>query len=151
MNRFHMHIAVDDLDRNIAFYSALFGAEPAVTKPDYAKWELTDPAVNFAISARGRAAGLDHVGLQAASEDERAAIEARLSAADIAGVKQEGTTCCYARSDKYWVTDPQGIAWETFHTLGEAPMFGEAETAEGSACCAPAPPEEPASSSACCG
>ncbi|HKJ71209.1 MAG TPA: ArsI/CadI family heavy metal resistance metalloenzyme [Gammaproteobacteria bacterium] len=149
MNRFHMHIAVDDLDRNIAFYSALFGAEPAVTKPDYAKWELTDPAVNFAISARGRAAGLDHVGLQAGSEGERAAIEARLSDAEIAGVKQEGTTCCYARSDKYWVTDPQGIAWETFHTLGEAPLFGEAEAAGGSACCAPAP--EAPSSSSCCG
>ena len=149
MNRFHVHIAVDDLDRNIAFYNALFGAEPAVTKADYAKWELSDPAVNFAISARGRAAGLDHVGLQAASEDERAAIEARLSAADIAGVKQAGITCCYAQSDKYWVTDPQGIAWETFHTLGEAPMFGQAE-AEGGTCCAPVA-EGPASASSCCG
>jgi len=146
MNRFHMHIAVADLERNVAFYSALFGAEPTVVKPDYAKWELTDPAVNFAISARGRPAGLDHVGLQASSEDERAAIEARLSAADVAGVKQEGTTCCYAQSDKYWVTDPQGIAWETFHTLGEAPMFADEENA----CCAPEP--TPASSSqGCCG
>ncbi|MFA9460312.1 ArsI/CadI family heavy metal resistance metalloenzyme [Thiohalorhabdus methylotrophus] len=149
MNRFHVHIAVDDLDKNIAFYNALFGTEPAVVKPDYAKWELTDPAVNFAISARGRAAGLDHVGLQAGSEEERAEIEERLQTADIAGVKQEGTTCCYARSDKYWVTDPQGIAWETFHTLGEAPLFGEAEVESGeSACCAPRPED---SSSSCCG
>ena len=147
MNRFHVHIAVDDLDRNIAFYSALFGAEPAVTKPDYAKWELADPAVNFAISARGRAPGIDHLGLDAADEQGRARLEERARAADGAGLKEEGTTCCYAVSDKYWITDPQGIAWETYHTLGEAELFNEAD----SACCAPTPEAGSSSSSSCCG
>ncbi|HKL78685.1 MAG TPA: ArsI/CadI family heavy metal resistance metalloenzyme [Gammaproteobacteria bacterium] len=143
MNRFHVHIAVDDLQKNIAFYNALFGAEPAVVKADYAKWELADPAVNFAISARGRAPGIDHLGLQAADEPERVRLEERARSADAAGLKEEGTTCCYAVSDKYWVTDPQGIAWETYHTLGEAELFNAAD----SACCAP----EPAATSSCCG
>jgi len=144
MNRFHVHIAVDDLDRNIAFYNALFGAEPAVVKADYAKWELADPAVNFAISARGRAPGIDHLGLQAGDDQERERLEERARSADAEGLKEEGTTCCYAVSDKYWVTDPQGVAWETYHTLGEAALFNEAD----SACCAPEP-QGPAPS--CCG
>jgi catechol 2,3-dioxygenase-like lactoylglutathione lyase family enzyme len=144
MNRFHVHIAVDDLDRNIAFYNALFGAEPAVVKADYAKWELADPAVNFAISARGRAPGIDHLGFQAADDQERARLEERARSADAAGLKEEGTTCCYAVSDKYWVTDPQGVAWETYHTLGEAELFNDTD----SACCTPEP-QDPAPS--CCG
>ena len=142
MNRFHVHMAVADLDQNIAFYNALFGAEPAVVKADYAKWELTDPAVNFAISARGRAPGIDHLGLQAADEPARVRLEERARSADAEGLKETGTTCCYAVSDKYWVPDPQGIAWETYHTLGEAELFNAAD----SACCAPAP----AASASCC-
>ena len=138
MSRLHVHIAVDHLERNIAFYTAVFGSDPVVRKADYAKWRLDEPKVNFAISARGRKSGLDHLGIQAEDERELADIRARLESAGIAGLEQSGTTCCYARSDKYWVTDPQGIAWESFHTLGEAPMFGEhAEGAESGACCAP--------------
>lgn len=139
MSRFHMHLAVEDLDRNIGFYTALFGVPPTVRKPDYAKWELADPAVNFAISARGRRPGLDHVGIQAHDESELAALRARLEAAGVEGVEQNGTTCCYARSDKYWSVDPQGVAWEGFHTLGEAAIFGEARAADSAegACCTP--------------
>ncbi|KAF0191050.1 MAG: glyoxalase/bleomycin resistance protein/dioxygenase [Gammaproteobacteria bacterium] len=139
MSRFHVHIAVDDLDRNIRFYSAVFGSEPGVRKTDYAKWALTEPAINFAISARGRRASLDHVGIQADDAGELAVIRERLEAAGIAGLAQEATTCCYAKSDKYWVQDPQGIAWETFHTLGDAPLFGAvAADVTAGACCAPA-------------
>lgn len=138
MSRLHLHIAVDDLQHNIDFYSALFGVTPTVVKTDYAKWQLEDPGVNFAISSRGRKAGLDHVGIQADTADELAAIEARLREANLPGEAQTGTTCCYARSDKYWTMDPQGIAWEAFHTLGEAALFSEpAQTESGSACCAP--------------
>lgn len=138
MSRLHIHIAVDDLQHNINFYSALFGASPIVMKTDYAKWQLEDPKVNFAISSRGRKAGLDHVGIQADTADELAAIEARLQQANLPGEAQIGTTCCYANSDKYWTVDPQGIAWEAFHTLGEAALFSEsAPTESGSACCAP--------------
>lgn len=138
MSRLHLHIAVDDLDKNIAFYNAVFGAEPTVVKPDYAKWALTDPAVNFAISARGRTAGLDHVGLQAESDEELGRIRQRLDQAGLQGIAEQGTTCCYSESDKYWVQDPQGIAWESFHTLAEAPMFGTTlDEAESGACCAP--------------
>jgi catechol 2,3-dioxygenase-like lactoylglutathione lyase family enzyme len=138
----HIHIAVDDLERNTGFYRALFGAEPTVVKGDYVKWELEDPAVNFAISSRGRRAGLDHVGIQAGSEAELAAIRARLDAADIAGAAEEGAACCYARSDKYWVQDPQGIPWETFHTLDSIPTFNEAaaESNDCAACCIPVIP-----------
>lgn len=142
MSRFHLHIAVDDLDRNIAFYNAVFGAEPTVVKSDYAKWQLEDPRINFAISARGAKPGVDHIGLQSESEAELAAIRTRLEAAGVTGVAEENATCCYARSDKYWVQDPQGIAWETFHSLGSIPLFSEAagdDASESSgACCPPA-------------
>ncbi|OBS10096.1 ArsI/CadI family heavy metal resistance metalloenzyme [Acidihalobacter prosperus] len=151
MSRFHLHIAVDDLDRNIAFYTAVFGADPTVVKPDYAKWQLEDPRINFAISARGAKPGVDHVGLQSEDEAELAAIRARLEAAGVAGVAQENTSCCYARSDKYWVQDPQGIAWETFHSLGSIPLFSEEDAAgarqQDAACCPPA--AAPAGN--CCG
>lgn len=139
MSRFHIHIAVEDLRKSVDFYSAMFGAEPTVAKPDYAKWRLEDPRINFAISTRGSKPGLDHVGLQAENETELADLRARLDAAGIQGLEQTATTCCYAKSDKYWAVDPQGIAWETFHTLGEAAMFGGAVPAEeeGGACCTP--------------
>ncbi|MEJ2344602.1 MAG: ArsI/CadI family heavy metal resistance metalloenzyme [Gammaproteobacteria bacterium] len=139
MSRFHVHIAVDDLDRNVAFYSAVFGVDPSVVKADYAKWQLDDPRINFAISTRGRHPGLDHVGIQADSDAELAAVRQRLDAAGIQGLEQSATTCCYAESDKYWTVDPQGIAWETFHTLSEAPVFGESseQAGDSGACCTP--------------
>jgi catechol 2,3-dioxygenase-like lactoylglutathione lyase family enzyme len=138
MSRFHIHIAVADLPQSVQFYSAVFGSQPSILKPDYAKWALEDPRLNFAISTRGARKGLDHVGLQAESDDELQAMRQRLESAGIHGMAQEGTTCCYAESDKYWVQDPQGIAWETFHTLNSAPVFSEQlEEAKQSACCTP--------------
>jgi catechol-2,3-dioxygenase len=126
MNRFHVHVSVRDLGESIAFYSKLFGAEPSVTKPDYAKWMLDDPRINFAISHNkcGSSVGLNHLGLQVDSESELAALESRFSQAGLAGVQEHGASCCYATSDKTWLQDPQGIAWENFHTLGSVPVFG---------------------------
>lgn len=127
MKRLHLHIAVDDLSRSIGFYSTLFGAQPSVVKDDYAKWMLDDPRVNLAISQRDRAAGVDHVGVQAETAAELAEMAARLKAAGETTFDQEATTCCYARSDKSWVMDPSGVRWETFHTLGDATTYGEEE------------------------
>ena len=124
MKRLHVHVAVEDLKGSIGFYSALFGAEPTVTKPDYAKWMLDDPRVNFAISARGRRKGLDHLGIQVDSAEELGEVAARLTAADQSIFAQENANCCYAVGDKAWVTDPQGIAWESFHTLEDIPLYG---------------------------
>ena len=140
MARMHIHIAVEDLAHNIDFYSTLFGVAPSVTKEDYAKWQLDDPKVNFAISTRGSRPGLDHIGIQSDSTEEQARIERRLRDAGIAGMEQKGTTCCYAQSDKYWTLDPQGIPWETFHTLASAPTFNadeDAKPAGDRGCCAP--------------
>lgn len=148
MKRLHVHIAVDDLEKNIAFYSALFASEATVVKDDYAKWELEDPCVNFAISARGVPAGLEHLGIQVESADELAEVESRLARADGPVVEQTGTACCYARSDKYWIQDPQGIAWESFHTLDEVPTFNEAGTDE-SACCTPGAPAKETKTGCC--
>src|SRR4051812_8530583 len=117
MKRFHLHIAVADLAANIRFYSRLFGMPPTAEKADYAKWMLDDPRINFAISARGAEPGVDHIGIQVESEDELAAVKERYDAADRSAVTTEtGTACCYAESNKHWLTDPQGIAWEAFHT-----------------------------------
>ena len=128
MKRLHLHIAVEDLTRSIGFYSTLFGAQPTVVKDDYAKWMLEDPRVNLAISQRDRVApGVDHVGVQAETAAELAGMAARLKAAGETTFDQEATTCCYATSDKSWVTDPSGVRWETFHTLGEATTYGEDE------------------------
>lgn len=138
MSRLHVHIAVDDIEHNIRFYSAMFGAEPTVIKDDYAKWDLADPAVNFAISTRTRKTGLDHIGIQANSAAELDALQARLDAAGIAGREQSNAACCYARSDKYWSLDPQGIAWEAFHTLDSIPTFNEsAGDTHAKGCCVP--------------
>ena len=139
--RFHVHVSVADLAVNIRYYSALFGTAPTVVKPEYAKWMLDDPRLNFAISVRGAEPGLDHLGLQVTSPEELAAQRQRLRGAELALEVEGETTCCYARSDKHWSTDPQGIAWETFQTLGEAPTFnGGAGEPAASACC-PAPSE----------
>ena len=143
MKRLHVHVAVHDLQQSIRFYSALFAAEPAVKKDDYAKWMLDDPRVNFAISSRSPKAGIDHLGIQAENGAELEDIGVRLAQADVATTSQKGASCCYAKSDKYWTIDPQGIAWESFHTLDSAPMFGqdtrsraaEAKGAGAAACC----------------
>jgi len=139
MKRFHVHLHVDDLSRSIGFYSRLFAAQPARVEADYAKWMLEDPPVNFAISTRGSRPGVDHLGIQVDDAEELAALKARAQAADMALLDEGATTCCYARSEKHWVTDPQGVAWEHFHTLGNIPVFNEAPqpaTAAAAACCA---------------
>lgn len=152
MSRLHLHIAVDDLDRSIRFYETLFGAPPSVLKDDYAKWMLADPRVNLAISARGRTAGVDHVGIQVDSADELAAIAARLKAASHDTFDEAATTCCYAKSDKTWVSDPSGLRWETFHTQGEATVYGEDASAAAGLAVVP-PPMQAArtAGAACCG
>lgn len=143
MKRLHVHVAVEELDQSIAFYSTLFGAGPTVRQDDYAKWMLDDPRVNFAISRRGGAPGLDHLGIQAESGEELAEIAGRLRATGAAPVEQKNAACCYARSDKAWIRDPQGLHWETFHTTGTHTSYGEdtaprAAALPRSACCAPA-------------
>jgi hypothetical protein len=145
MKRFHVHVAVADLDRSIGFYSALFATKPSVVKTDYAKWMLDDPPVNFAISTRGRQPGLDHLRIQAESGDELKEIYARLHEAEGNVVEQGQTACCYSKSEKSWIDDPAGIAWETFHTTGESIDYGDgtgervARVAHQESCCAPAP------------
>ncbi len=155
MKRFHVHVAVTDLAQSTRFYSAMFGASPNVQKDDYAKWMLDDPRINFAISSRGNAAGVNHLGLQAENASELADIHTRLQNAGGAVIAETGASCCYARSDKYWLMDPSGIAWESFHTLDSIPTFngkpaktttaGATTTAtavvktSASACCSPVP------------
>lgn len=145
MKRFHVHVAVKDLESSIRFYSALFGAEPTLSKSDYAKWMVEDPRINFAISQRGEQVGVNHLGLQVDSDDELEALRGQAESADLSASAQSGT-CCYARSNKYWYTDPQGVAWETYHTLAQVEFFGsDNNTALRSApasdsqpaCCAP--------------
>jgi len=139
MKRLHMHVSVPNIEQAIAFYSTLFDAPPSVVKDDYAKWMLEDPRVNLAISSRARATGIDHVGVQVDSPDELAEFATRLKAAGSTTLDQEATTCCYAKSDKSWVTDTAGVRWETFFTHGEATAYGEDEVIPeaDSACCAP--------------
>jgi len=141
MKRMHVHVAVDDLQHSIGFYSALFAAQPTVIKSDYAKWMLDDPRVNFAISARGRAAGLDHLGIQVEDKNELNELYARLHKAD-GNVNEQGqTNCCYAKSEKSWIEDPSGISWETLLTTGENTDYGdgsgerEARIARTKLCC----------------
>jgi catechol 2,3-dioxygenase-like lactoylglutathione lyase family enzyme len=143
MKRLHVHVSVDDLDRAIGFYAALFAARPSVVKPDYAKWMLDDPRVNFAISARGRTAGIDHLGIQVENKDELVDVYARLHQAGGRVTEQGATTCCYAKSEKSWIDDPAGVAWETFLTTGESTDYGDGtgerapRIAHGASCCAP--------------
>jgi len=156
MKRFHVHVAVSNLDESVRFYSNLFGSGPTVRKPDYAKWMVEDPRINFAISARSAQTGVNHLGLQVDSDEELAGMRQQLAAADAGLVEEMGANCCYAQSDKYWVTDPQGIAWETYRSLGSIPVFGGHPSADAedeannqdaaaekavvaSACCAPTP------------
>lgn len=141
MKRLHLHVSVPDLAQSIQFYETLFGAKPSVVEDDYAKWMLEDPRVNFAISQRARAVGVDHVGIQVDSRTELSELAGRLKAAGEQTFDQEATTCCYARSDKSWVNDPAGVRWETFFTFGEATQYGEDEPQI----------EAPVTASACCG
>jgi hypothetical protein len=142
MKRFHVHAHVEDLQASIAFYTKLFATEPSRVETDYAKWMLEDPRINFAVSTRGSKPGIDHLGIQADSEEELAELKARAQAADMALLDEGETSCCYARSDKYWITDPQGIAWEHYRTLSNIPVFSEKPSApsEDSACCTASAP-----------
>lgn len=144
MKRFHVHVSVDDLTHNIRFYSTLFGAEPSVLKDDYAKWMLDDPKVNFAISQRGDKPGINHLGIQVENDEELESMRAQLTRADQPIVEQVDAACCYAKSNKHWVQDPQGVAWETFHSLSSIPVFGRDTQSTGkaipikaAACCVP--------------
>ena len=152
MKRFHVHVSVDDLKRSVRFYSTLFAAEPTVHKPDYAKWMLEDPRVNFAISARGReTVGIDHLGIQVEDERELHDVFDRLTAAEGPVYEQGKTTCCYAEGEKSWILDPQGVSWETFLTTGESTVYGDsvAREALGAACC-DKPVFETQAAVACC-
>jgi predicted enzyme related to lactoylglutathione lyase len=138
MKRFHVHAHVDDLKASVAFYSKLFASEPTRLESDYAKWMIEDPRLNFAISSRGGKPGVDHLGFQTDSDDELVELKERAQAAGMAMLDEGETTCCYARSEKHWVTDPQGIAWEHFHTLDSIPTFSqnsEHVPREAAACC----------------
>lgn len=149
--RFHVHLHVNNLEANIAFYSKLFAAKPIRIEADYAKWMLEDPRVNFAISTRGNATGVDHLGLQADGPEELAMLKGRAHDADMVLLDQGETNCCYARSAKHWVTDPQGVAWEHFHTLKNIPVFGQNSERGASCekvCCAASNPGNSASPSA---
>lgn len=168
MKRFHVHISVKHIDESIAFYTKLFGQPPAKRQEDYAKWMLDDPRINFAISARGHAVGVNHFGFQADSAEVLAALKTLAESAAAGEVLDQGdATCCYARSDKHWTLDPQGLAWEHFFTLSEAVEYGQDTAAPSGACCVPMRPatadaapavaaccipnDGPASSGACCG
>ena len=158
MKRFHVHVHVDDLAASVGFYSRLFAAAPTRLEADYAKWMLDDPRLNFAISARGHAAGVDHLGFQTDDAAELDELKQRAEAADMALLDEGATSCCYARSEKHWVTDPQGIAWEQFHTMGDIAVFGESKALAAAttqppgaaACCAAAPSPTGSKASSCC-
>ncbi len=152
MKRFHVHVSVDDLDASIRFYSTVFGATPTVVKPDYAKWMVDDPGINFAISKHGSATGIDHLGIQVDSDEQLSALREQVTGAQIVAQDQPNADCCYARSDKYWTTDPQGIAWETFHTLDTIAVYGDRSRAQTRACCEAAPIADSTASKAgaCC-
>lgn len=148
MKRFHVHVAVENLEQSIGFYRAMLGAEPAVVRADYAKWMLDEPALNFAISTGAATTGVRHLGLQVDNDVDLAGIGARLHAAGVSALAEPGARCCYAHGNKHWAQDPSGIAWEAFHTLGAIEEFGEEPKLPAAACCAPA---SPARASACCG
>jgi catechol 2,3-dioxygenase-like lactoylglutathione lyase family enzyme len=166
MKRFHIHVSVSDLSDSIRFYSHLFGAGPSVLKDDYAKWMLDDPRINFAISMKRQPLGVNHLGFQVESDEELRGMQVQLEAADSQMLQEDEQPCCYAKSNKYWVTDPTGIAWETFHSLASIPVYGEDTAVFGhgssvipikianphSGCCVPeAKTQAPAAESSCCG
>jgi len=162
MKRLHVHVSVEDLDQSVRFYSTLFAARPTVIKPDYAKWMLDDPRVNFAISMRSGQQGFNHFGIQVETKDELQQVYGRLQQADRPVLEEGATTCCYAQSEKSWIADPEGLAWETFLTTGESTVYGTdldltpimagacctAGTPQGSCC---APKSELVANAPCCG
>jgi catechol 2,3-dioxygenase-like lactoylglutathione lyase family enzyme len=150
MKRLHVHVGVTDLEASIRFYATLFDAEPSVVKPDYAKWMLDDPRVNFAISAGRDSAGVAHLGVQAETAAELADVSQRLDRAGRPVLAEGATTCCYAKSEKSWISDPDGVVWEAFHTTGEATSYG---TSPALGSLAPAGAAAPAAGTAasCCG
>jgi predicted enzyme related to lactoylglutathione lyase len=158
MKRIHVHVGVEDLSNAIRFYSELFATQPTVVKADYAKWMLDDPRANFAISTRGKRPGLDHLGIQVESQDELQEVYARLHKAGGNVIDQGQTSCCYAKSEKSWIDDPAGIAWETFFTTGESADYGDgtgerqARIAHEKVCCEPkdASQSVPQTAPACC-
>ena len=156
MKRLHVHVGVKDLDQSVGFYSTLFGAEPTVTKADYAKWMLDDPRVNFAISAGHAAKGIEHLGIQAENSDELAEVYGRLKAADRPVLDEGATTCCYAKSEKSWISDPDGVVWEAFFTNGSATVYGDSPAlgavslnASNDTCCTPTIAAAPACNVSC--
>lgn len=164
MKRFHLHVSVENLGQSIDFYSTLFASAPSVRQADYAKWMLEDPRVNFAISTRQQVIGVNHLGFQVDTDEELRGMHAQLQAADARLIQEDEQPCCYAQSNKYWITDPTGIAWETFYTLGSIPVYGEdtpvlnhgestvpGESPKAVACCAPAAKVQAiAAGSSCC-
>ncbi|MCB1052290.1 MAG: VOC family protein [Acidobacteria bacterium] len=144
MKRMHIHVSVADLDNSIRFYSTLFGQQPTRTEGDYAKWQLENPRVNFAISNRENTPGLNHLSIQVENDDELVEMHERLAQLSAPSVEEKDAQCCYAQSNKYWTQDPNGLIWETFHTLGTVPVFGSSK--KDAACCVP----NPAKSSGCC-
>jgi catechol 2,3-dioxygenase-like lactoylglutathione lyase family enzyme len=146
MKRIHIHVGVEELEESIRFYSAIFGAQPVKTKPDYAKWMLDDPRVNFAISTRASKNGVDHLGIQVDDNDELEEVRARLKAADFTVFDEGQTVCCYAQSDKSWMQDPAGVAWEAYRTMDDVQIFSSEAAKTESACC----PESSAGKANCC-
>ena len=158
MKRLHVHVGVADLGATVSFYSTLFGAAPTVLKDDYAKWMLDDPRVNFAVSSGHAAKGIEHLGIQAESGEELREVYGRLKAASGPVLEEGRTTCCYARSEKSWIADPNGIVWEAFHTDGEATRYGDGIALDSLSAAAPAAsapaapaPAAPAPGPSCCG
>ena len=149
MKRLHVHVGVADLDQSIRFYSTLFAADPTVVKSDYAKWMLDDPRVNFAISAgKHEAKGIEHLGIQVDSTEELGEVYGRLKQADRPVLEEGRTTCCYAKSEKSWIADPDGVVWETFYTDGQATNYGDgpdlsavSDSAAEGKCCTPETPQ----------
>ena len=151
MKRMHVNVSVTDLDTSIGFYNALFAAEPSVIKEDYAKWMLDDPRINFAITTRGVNKGIDHLGIQVENENELDEVYGRLQTAGAPILEEGETTCCYANSEKSWIFDPEGLAWETFLTHGESPVYGnDVIKSADSACCRPTQKQTGPSGSSCC-
>ena len=151
MKRMHVHVSVRDLDASVRFYSTLFAATPTVVKADYAKWMLDDPRLNFAISTRGAPTGIEHLWIQVADTDELHEVYERLERADAPVLEEGETVCCYAKSEKSWIEDPQGIRWETFLTTGESTLYGAEAPKSAGACCVPSgPSSRPEGAASCC-
>lgn len=150
MKRLHVNLGVSSLDESLRFYTTLFDAAPTVVKPDYAKWILDDPRVNLSITTRGSRRGIDHLGIQVESADELGDLYTRLKTAGLSVIEQGETTCCYAHSEKNWASDPEGVAWETFLTTGDSPVYGSDSELEvlDSPCCAT--PRADAAGRSCC-